>query len=56
MHGEVALNTLFTRLPGLAVLSPPDITASVPIRQVDHFTITWQHDRPGPARYHREYG
>jgi cytochrome P450 len=44
MHGEVALSTLFTRLPGLAALSPPDITASVPIRQIDHFTITWQHD------------
>jgi pimeloyl-[acyl-carrier protein] synthase len=44
MHGEVALSTLFTRLPGLAARTPPDITASVPIRQVDHFTITWQHD------------
>ena len=40
MHGEVALSTLFTRLPGLAVLTPPDITASVPARQVDHFTVT----------------
>jgi len=44
MHGEVALSTLFTRLPGLAARTPPDITASVPIRQIDHFTITWQHD------------
>jgi cytochrome P450 len=42
MHGEVALSTLFTRLPGLAVLTPPDITASVPTRDVDHFTVTWQ--------------
>jgi pimeloyl-[acyl-carrier protein] synthase len=42
LHGEVALTTLFTRLPGLAALTPPDITASVPIRQVDHFTVTWQ--------------
>jgi pimeloyl-[acyl-carrier protein] synthase len=46
MHGEVALSTLFTRLPGLAVLTPPDITASVPTRQIDRFTITWQQDRP----------
>jgi pimeloyl-[acyl-carrier protein] synthase len=46
MHGEVALSTLFTRLPGLAVLTPPHITASVPIRQVDRFTVTWQQDRP----------
>ena len=44
MHGEVALSTLFARLPGLAVLTTPDITASVPIRQIDHFTVTWQHD------------
>ncbi len=41
MHGEVALSTLFTRLPGLAAPAPPDITASVPIRQIDHFTVTW---------------
>jgi len=39
MHGEVALSALFTRLPGLAVVAPPDITASVPTRQVDHFTV-----------------
>jgi pimeloyl-[acyl-carrier protein] synthase len=44
MHGEIALSTLFTRLPGLAALTPPDITASVPIRQIDHFTVTWQQD------------
>lgn len=42
MHGEVALSALFTRLPGLAVLTPPDITASVPTRNVDHFTVSWQ--------------
>jgi pimeloyl-[acyl-carrier protein] synthase len=41
MHGEVALSTLFARLPGLAATTPPDITASVPIRQIDHFTVTW---------------
>jgi len=46
MHGEVALSTLFTRLPGLAVLTQPDITASVPTRQIDRFTVTWQQDRP----------
>jgi pimeloyl-[acyl-carrier protein] synthase len=44
LHGEVALTTLFTRLPGLAALTPPDITASVPIRQIDHFTVTWHQD------------
>jgi len=42
MHGEVALSTLFTRLPSLAVLAPADITASVLTRQIDHFTVTWQ--------------
>src|SRR5208282_1425168 len=42
LHGEVALTTLFTRLPGLAARTPPDITASVPIRQVDNFMVTWQ--------------
>ncbi len=46
VHGEVALSTLFTRLPRLTALTPPDITASVPIRQVDHFTVTWQHHQP----------
>ena len=44
LHGEVALSTLFARLPGLTALTPPDITASVPIRQIDHFTVTWQQD------------
>jgi pimeloyl-[acyl-carrier protein] synthase len=47
MHGEVALSTLFTRLPGLAVRIPPDITASVPTRDVNHFIVTWQQaDQP----------
>lgn len=41
MQDEVALSTPFTRLP---VLIPPDITASVPTRQIDHFTVTWQRD------------
>ncbi len=44
MHGEVALSTLFTRLAGLAAVTPPDTTASVPTRQIDHFTVTWQHN------------
>jgi biflaviolin synthase len=35
---------LMTALPRLAVRTPPEITASVPIRQIDHFTITWQQD------------
>jgi cytochrome P450 len=42
LHGEVALTTLFTRLPSLAARTPPDITASIPIRQVDHFLVSWQ--------------
>jgi len=41
LHGEIALSTLFTRLPGLAAVTPPDITASVPIRQIGQFTISW---------------
>jgi pimeloyl-[acyl-carrier protein] synthase len=41
LHGEVALSALFTRLPGLAARTVPDITASVPIRQVDHFLVSW---------------
>ena len=44
MHGEVALSTLFTQLAGLAVLTQPDTTASVPTRQIDRFTVTWQHN------------
>jgi pimeloyl-[acyl-carrier protein] synthase len=44
MHGEVALSTLFTQLAGLAAFTRPDITASVPTRQIDHFTVTWQHN------------
>jgi pimeloyl-[acyl-carrier protein] synthase len=43
LHGEVALSALFTQLPGLAARTPPDITASVPIRQVDQFLVSWQH-------------
>ena len=43
MHGEVALSTLFTQLAGLAAVTPPDTTASVPTRQIDRFTVTWQH-------------
>ncbi len=44
MHGEVALSALFTQLAGLAASTPPDTTASVPTRQIDHFTVTWQHN------------
>ncbi len=44
MHGEVALRTLFTRLPGLAVLTPPEVTASLPTRHVERFIVTWQAD------------
>jgi pimeloyl-[acyl-carrier protein] synthase len=44
MHGEVALSILFTRLAGLAAFTPPDTTASVPTRRIDHFTVTWQHN------------
>jgi pimeloyl-[acyl-carrier protein] synthase len=44
MHGEVALSTLFTQLAGLAAVTLPDTTASVPTRQIDHFTVTWQHN------------
>jgi pimeloyl-[acyl-carrier protein] synthase len=44
MHGEVALSTLFTRLPGLTALAAPDITASVPTRQIDRLTVSWQQD------------
>ena len=40
------LNALFSRLPGLAVLSPPEITASVRTRQIDHFVVTRRQDRP----------
>jgi pimeloyl-[acyl-carrier protein] synthase len=49
MHGEVALSTLFTQLAGLAAVTPPDTTASVPTRQIDHFTVTWQHNAPDDA-------
>jgi pimeloyl-[acyl-carrier protein] synthase len=41
LHGQVALTTLFTRLPGLAVRARPDITASVPVRQVGQFLVSW---------------
>ena len=41
LHGEVALTTLFNRLPGLTARTPPEITASVPLRQLDHFQVTW---------------
>jgi hypothetical protein len=49
MHGEVALSTLFTQLGGLAAVTPPDTTASVPTRQIDHFTVTWQHNARDPT-------
>jgi pimeloyl-[acyl-carrier protein] synthase len=42
LHGEVALSILFTRLPSLTARTPPEITASVPIRQVDQFLVSWQ--------------
>ncbi len=38
------LRALFTRLPGLTASAPPDVTASVPIRQVDRFTVRWPVD------------
>jgi hypothetical protein len=30
--------------PAVALVGPPDTTASVPTRQIDHFTVTWQHN------------
>jgi pimeloyl-[acyl-carrier protein] synthase len=44
LHGQVALRTLFTRYPSLTITTPPVITASVPIRQVDQFFVQWQPD------------
>jgi pimeloyl-[acyl-carrier protein] synthase len=41
LHGEVALSALFTQLPGLAARTPPDLTASVPVRQVNQFLVSW---------------
>jgi pimeloyl-[acyl-carrier protein] synthase len=41
LHGEVALSILFAQLPGLTARTAPDITASVPIRQVDQFLVSW---------------
>ena len=56
LHGEVALSTLFARLPGLAARTPPDITASVPIRQVDHFLVSWRQRLTNPpAPHHRQH-
>ena len=42
LHGQVALQVLFTRHPGLSITTPPAITASVSIRQVDRFIVQWQ--------------
>jgi pimeloyl-[acyl-carrier protein] synthase len=44
LHGEEGLRTLFSMLPGLAAASPPDVTASVPVRQVEHFAVRWPRD------------
>jgi pimeloyl-[acyl-carrier protein] synthase len=41
LHGEVALSTLITLVPGVIAPAPPAIAASVPLRQVDHFTVSW---------------
>ena len=49
LHGEVALHALFTRLPGLAAATPPEISASVPLRKVDHFAVQWQQTPPAAA-------
>ena len=49
LHGEVALHALFTRLPGLAAATPPEVSASVPLRKVDHFAVQWQPTPPAAA-------
>ena len=36
--------TFLMGLYGLAAVTPPDTTASVPTRQIDRFTVTWQHN------------
>jgi pimeloyl-[acyl-carrier protein] synthase len=41
LHGEVALSALITGVPGLIAPAPPGIAASVPVRQVDRFTVSW---------------
>jgi len=39
------MTTTGPAIAGSAVLSPPGITASVPVRQVGRFTVIWQKRR-----------
>jgi cytochrome P450 len=42
LHGHIGLRALFNQLPNLAILSPPEIAATVPIRQVERFAVEWK--------------
>jgi pimeloyl-[acyl-carrier protein] synthase len=41
MHAEIALPTLFRRLPGLRLVGPPVWLGSAPIRQIAALPVQW---------------
>jgi pimeloyl-[acyl-carrier protein] synthase len=41
MHAEIALPTLFRRLPGLRLAGPPVWLGSVPIRRIAALPVEW---------------
>lgn len=45
LHAEIALPTLFTRLPNLALTAAPEWLGSVPVRQIAALQVDWSGPR-----------
>src|SRR5262249_27913647 len=41
LHGEIAIRTLFDRLPDLRAAAAPEWLASIPLRMPQGFQVTW---------------
>jgi cytochrome P450 len=49
LHGEIAINTLLTRLPHLRLNGQPGWRGSFPLRELEHLPVAWNRAKP-PAR------
>ena len=41
LHGEIAIRTLFSRLPRLRLAGDPEWRGSFPLRELEHLPVTW---------------
>jgi len=47
LHGEIAISTLFRRLPGLRLDGKPEWRGSFPLRELERLPVAWHRGRSG---------